>query len=116
MVNLYETIAGLCERHGESVTQMCSACAVSRAALTDLKKGRKQGLSARTLQKIAGHFSVTVDSLLAGEPAPAQDEALLSDELVGFYGEVKRDLTAQDIDDVKRLMRLRAELNRSRRE
>lgn len=120
MSNLYETIQQLCLQSGQNVTQMCRASGVSRASLTDLKQGRKHGLSAATLSKIAAYFGVTMDSLLAGTPvaanAPPQDAALLADELVGFYGEVKQHLTAQDIDDVKRLMRLRAELNRSRKD
>lgn len=121
MGSLYDTIAGLCAQKGETVTQMCRACGVSQASLTDLKQGRKRALAAATLAKIAAHFSVTVDSLLADAPAPqggvsAADAALLADELVGFYGEVKGDLTAADIDDVKRLMRLRAELNRSKKD
>lgn len=40
----------------------------------------------------------------------------IQDELIGFYGEIKKDLTDDDISDIKQLMRIRAELNRSNKE
>ena len=41
-------------------------------------------------------------------------EQLCRDELIGFYGDVKEHLTEGDIEDIKTLMKLRAELNRSK--
>lgn len=38
----------------------------------------------------------------------------MKDELIGFYGDVKEHLTEGDIEDIKTLMKLRAELNRSK--
>lgn len=64
MSNLYNNIEDLCRAKKINITEMCRNAKVSRASLTDLKMGRKQSLSADTLSKIAGFFSVTVDYLL----------------------------------------------------
>lgn len=82
-----------------------------------------------TLSKIADYFDVSVDYLLGKtdiKKAPAHGEqgrdgfepsdGDIQDELVGFYGEIKKDLTDDDISDIKQLMRIRAELNRSNKE
>ena len=69
IVKLYQTIETLCAAHGITVTQLCRDCGVSRSSLTDLKMGRKQSLSAQTLSRIAGYFSVSVDSLLGVDTA-----------------------------------------------
>ena len=68
------------------------------------------------LAKIAGYFNVSVDHLLGKEEKPAapKDGELVKDELIGFYGDVKEHLTEGDIEDIKTLMKLRAELNRSK--
>ena len=68
-MKLYQHIELLCAERGINITELCRACGVSRSSLTDLKMGRKQSLSAQTLAKIAGYFSVSVDSLLGMEPA-----------------------------------------------
>ena len=68
------------------------------------------------LAKIAGYFNVSVDHLQGKEEKPAapKDGELVKDELIGFYGDVKEHLTEGDIEDIKTLMKLRAELNRSK--
>lgn len=67
MYNLYETIAALCEQRGIKPGRMCNELGISRGAITDLKAGRKQSLSAETLSKIANYFEVTVDYLLGSD-------------------------------------------------
>lgn len=64
MSNLYNRIAELCKQQGITITAMCKASGASRASLSDLKVGRKQSLSAETLDKIANYFDTTVDYLL----------------------------------------------------
>lgn len=117
MSELYETIARLCTDRGINITELCRQSGASRGSLTDLKMGRKQALSAETLSKIAAYFGVSVDYLLGNEEKPAaadELDELVKDELVGFYGDVKKELTPGDIEDIKTLMKLRAELNRSK--
>lgn len=71
---LYNRIAALCDDRNVSITTMCKESGASRASLSDLKVGRKQGLSADTLSKIASYFGVSVDYLLGKENAPTLTE------------------------------------------
>lgn len=97
MSDLYNRIETLCQARKVSVTTLCREAGVSRASLSDLKSGRKQGLSAETLSKLAGWFGVTVDFLLGKENAPADGRRTLSDEdikfaLFGGDGEITEDM------------------------
>lgn len=121
MSKLYEIILGLCSKKGVSITELCRQSGASRGSLTDLKMGRKNSLSAATLSKIAAYFGVSVDYLLGNEeqkkPAAPKDselDALLQDELIAFYGEVKDSLDQDDIDDLKTFMRMKAEIKKNR--
>ena len=71
MDDLYKRIDALCPQKGITITGMCKESGANRASLTDLKKGRKQGLSAETLAKIATYFKVSVDFLLGVETKKA---------------------------------------------
>ena len=93
MDEMYERIEQLCREAGVNVTTMCREAGVPRSALSDYKAGRIKSLAADKLAKIAGYFNVSVDHLL---------------------GKEKEHLTEGDIEDIKTLMKLRAELNRSK--
>lgn len=119
MGNLYDKIEALCGKQGISITTMCKNAGISRAPLSDLKMGRSKILSSATLSKIAAYFGVSVDYLLRNEEKPtapkdSELDELVKDELVGFYGDVKKELTPGDIEDIKTLMKIRAELNRQK--
>ena len=70
MSNLYNRIGALCKERGITVTAMCKESGASRASLSDLKMGRKQSLSADTLDKIASYLQVSVDYLLGRTDGP----------------------------------------------
>ncbi|MDY5007954.1 helix-turn-helix domain-containing protein [Candidatus Allofournierella merdipullorum] len=111
MYNLYETISSLCEEKGIKPGRMCNELGISRGAITDLKAGRKQSLSAETLSKIATYFGVSVDYLLgsAQKEEPHADQIDLSDVELGFLGDYK-ELTEENkatVRDMVRLMRER---------
>lgn len=78
MSNLYNTIMELCESKGIKGAKMCTEAGISKGLLTDLKMGRRTGVSAVTAQKIANYFDVTVGYLLGEEekenPATNGDE------------------------------------------
>lgn len=95
MYNLYEIISALCADKGIKPGRMCNDLGISRGAITDLKAGRKQSLSAETLSKIANYFNVSVDYLLGNEQKekPATD----SD---GFTEKERRDIAIE----VERMM------------
>lgn len=105
MGNLYETIQELCQKKGVRPGRMCDELGLSRGLMTDLKMGRKKGVSAETAQRIAGYLGVSVGRLLGQENA-----ADLLDEVdVAFYGEFKEltDEQRQAVRDMVRVMRAR---------
>lgn len=121
MEEIYKRIERLCGNAGINVTTMCKMAGVPRSALSDYKAGRIKSLSADKLSKIAAYFGVSVDYLLGNEeqkkpaaPKNSELDELVKDELVGFYGDVKKELTPGDIEDIKTLMKIRAELNRQK--
>ena len=103
MSNLYERIYSLCDERGINVTQMCKESGASRGSLTDLKSGRKQDLSLKTLTKIADYFGVSVDFLTREENAPTETGGrVVSDEDIMFalFGG-KGNITAAMYEEVK---------------
>lgn len=71
MGNLYENIASLCEKHNIKGAKFCTEAGISKGLLTDLKMGRRTGVSAVTAQKIASYFGVSVAYLLGEETEEA---------------------------------------------
>lgn len=67
MGTLYETIISLCNEKGIKGGKMCTDVGISKGLLTDLKMGRRSGVSAATAQKIATYFGVSVGYLLGEE-------------------------------------------------
>lgn len=67
MSNLYERIMALCNEKGITGAKMCTEAGISKGLLTDLKMGRRSGMSATTAQKIASYFGVSVGYLLGKE-------------------------------------------------
>ena len=67
MCTLYDRIQSLCKSKGVSGSRMCLDLGLSKSTLSDIKSGRKKGVSTATAQKIAGYFNVTVGYLLGEE-------------------------------------------------
>lgn len=97
MPEIYDRIEKLCREKEINVTLMCKKCKIPRASLSDYKKGRIQSLSAKTLDKIAKYFGVSVDYLYGGVKATL-DEHELKVALFGGDGEV----TDEMWEEVKR--------------
>lgn len=76
MNEIYARIETLCKKNSINITTLCSACKIARASLSDFKNGRKKTLSADTLSRIADYFSVSVDYLLGGSSAKADEQSL----------------------------------------
>ena len=74
MGNLYDTILALCESRGIKGGKMCTDIGISKGLLTDLKMGRRTGVSAVTAQKIAAYFDVSVGYLLGEEEKDIKKE------------------------------------------
>ena len=113
MADLYENIQNLCQSQGMRPGRLCDELGISRGLMTDLKMGRKKGVSAQTAQKIAAYFGVSVGYLLGqegSEAVPADHNRDVLDEVdVAFYGDFKELDEAQKeaVRDMVRLMRQR---------
>lgn len=64
MNELYKNIIELCNAKHIKPGKMCDETGISRALISDLKYGRKSGASAKTLDKIAKYFDVSVEYLI----------------------------------------------------
>lgn len=67
MGTLYESIISLCNDKGIKGGKMCVDLGISKSTMTDLKSGRRTGISMDTAQKIADYFGVSVDRVLGSE-------------------------------------------------
>ena len=80
MCTLYERIMELCKQKGISGSRMCLNLGLSKSTLSDMKSGRKKGVSTITAQKIATYLGVSVDYLL-GEEDEKKEKPIISDGL-----------------------------------
>lgn len=67
MGTLYESIKSLCDERGISGGKMCVDLNISKSTMTDLKKGRRSGISLENAQKIADYFEVSIERVLGTE-------------------------------------------------
>ena len=77
---LYDRIHSLCELKGVKDGTMCREANVPRSTFQELKMGRTEDLSLKTLQKIADYFGISV-SELTGEEQKEKPNALDGIEL-----------------------------------
>ena len=89
MGNLYKTINTLCENKGIKGAKMCNDVGISKGLLTDLKMGRRTGVSAVTAQKIASYFGVSVGYLLGEDEKKPTDDDRLSENMKQLIDFVK---------------------------
>ena len=84
MATLYETLSELCEKKGIKGGRMCTDLGISKSLMTDLKSGRKKGVSAATAQKIATYFGVSVGYLLGEEEEREEKTKTIDEQLTGI--------------------------------
>lgn len=116
----YDIFVELCAKKGVKPTRAALDMGLSKATPT-LWKNKGYTPRGDIINKVAAYFGVSVDYLLGNEeqkkpvaPKGSELDELVKDELVGFYGDVKKELTPGDIEDIKTLMKIRAELNRQK--
>jgi len=115
MGSLYENILSLCEKQGIRPGRLCDELGLSRGLMTDLKMGRKKGVSAETAQKIAGYFGVSVGYLLGQEGSETVPTDILEEVDVAFYGDFK-ELDEEQKEAVRDMVRLMRERRAAKRE
>lgn len=103
--------------HGKTQQDVADYLGITRQAYSNYEAGKREP-DYETLLKIGEYFNCSTDYLLGNreDPAPKASEldALLKDELIAFYGEVKENLDQNDIDDLKTFMRMKAEIKKNR--
>ena len=90
MCTLYERIQELCKRKGVSGSRMCIDLGLSKSTLSDIKGGRKKGISTETAQKMAAYLSVSVDELLGKDIKESPDEYQLTEGEKAFIRLIRR--------------------------
>ena len=106
MVTLYERLSSLCEEKGIKGGRMCTELGFSKSLMTDLKMGRKTGVSATTAQKIASYFGVSVGYLLGEEEKKEQStESELSIKKKEFIQKVQ-EMTDSQIERLEQILAL----------
>ena len=104
MFTLYESIKSLCDEAGITGGKMCVELGLSKSLMTDLKSGRKRGITDSTARKIADYFGVSVDRVLGAETKkdPATMGEVSDDDLkFALAGDVGRDLTDEDMAAIR---------------
>ncbi len=97
MCTLYDRIQSLCKSKGVSGSRMCLDLGLSKSTLSDIKSGRKKGVSTDTAKKIAGYFNVSVGYLLGEEEQKenptVKDDGIPEDlkELISLLKELPED-------------------------
>lgn len=94
---LYDRIHSLCDLKGVKDGTMCREANVPRSTFQELKMGRTENLSLKTLQKIADYFGVSV-SELTGEEQKEKPNTLDGIELD------LSSLSAEDVELFKRII------------
>lgn len=87
-------------RKGQSLQQVADAVGASKAHIWELEKGTSHNPSVELLTKLAGHFDVSLASLVGEDPnAPGEPP-----EIVAMYRDLKG-LTERDRDTIRLLMK-----------
>lgn len=81
MYTLYDRIMELCKNKGVSGSRMCLDLGLSKSTLSDIKGGRKKGVSTITAQKIANYLDVSVGYLLGEEEEDKKEKSTEYDGL-----------------------------------
>ncbi len=111
---LYTTIMQLCKARGISGYRLAEELGISKSIFTDLKMGRKKGLSADVAAKIADYFGVSVSYLLTGkEKAPPDEDAEMAEYLDGLRERpemkmlfsVAKNATKEDVEAAVRIVK-----------
>ncbi len=124
MGTIYENILSLCEEKGIKAGKMCNDLKLSRSLMSDLKAGRKNGITDKTAVKIADYFHVSIDRVIGGaekEKAPAEDgERTVTEEDIkaAFWGgedDLPEDAIAELWEDAKSYIAFKTEQAKKRR-
>ena len=108
---LYERLSSLCEEKGISGYRMAKDNQIAASLMTELKMGRKKGISAAVAAKLATYFGVSVDYLLGNDdqkekaPAPITESERNIVKIAGRDGSfVERRLTDDQVEALRSII------------
>lgn len=103
MNDMYKIIEELCGKRHMNITQMCKETGVPRGSITDLKMGRIESLSTKTLSKLAEYFQVPMDRFINAEAKeePAVPGGLSEEDRRAL--EVVRGASPEELEIVERI-------------
>jgi transcriptional regulator with XRE-family HTH domain len=101
---------------GLTQEQLAEQVHVTKQAVYKYETGIVTNIPLDKLESIAACLGVAPGYLAGwqGSPAEAELDALIQDEPIAAYQNLKDQLTQADKEDIARLIQLRAELNRSK--
>lgn len=86
---LYDRIIELCESKGITGYRLCKDVGISPNVITELKMDRRDGVSAKTADKIANYFGVSVGYLLGTEQKEKATIDVVDDDLREYLDELR---------------------------
>ena len=98
MNEIYQRFIDLCEKKGEKPAVVCRKAGVSASLPTDMKMGRKKGMSLVTAGKLSAYLGISVDEILGvgsgatqagNDTAPAQPAFIQSYNLLDQIDQAK---------------------------
>ena len=93
LVELYNRIVSLCAMRGIRPATAFSEAGLSKSAATELKSGRAKSITAKTADKLADYFGVSVDYLLG--------KTKKGTVLVPVYGRIAAGIPDEMIEDIE---------------
>ena len=108
MSTLYKRISELCKAQGVSGSRMCLDLGMSKSILSDIKSGRKKGVSTDTAQKMAAYLNVSVGYLLGEEEEKKEqptEYGELSEKRKAFIDKVMQ-MSDADLDRLDKILSL----------
>lgn len=94
---LHKRIERLCEERGITGYRLCKDVGISPNIMTELKMGRRDGVSAKTANKIASYFGVSVAYLLGEEKEkPTGNADGLTEEELKFIEWFRKEASEKD--------------------
>lgn len=118
---LSDRLDSLCKEKGITGYRLCKDIGISPNIMTELRNGRRSGLSAKTADKIANYFGVSVGYLLGTEvekvPTPEGERNISDDDikfaLFGGDGEIT-DAMYEEVKRFAQMVKLREEAEKKK--
>lgn len=107
--SLYETLSELCEKKGVTPYRMCKDIGIPSSLMTDLKAGRRKGITTTTADKIATYFSVSLEVLLGKETEKDDElqvylEELKNREEMRMLFSLAKDASKEDVEKAVKII------------